>query len=163
EFIEQDFLPGAFTGSVFELAVGNFPQEFFPELLGMTLYLEWEATPTLTPGARMLAARGMNPLFYRLHIAIDNISEGHGALAKEAVKLYLEGKREEGGDKAVQEHWLRIRNGYITWATLGGLGAELIERFLILERKQINISADKEKRVCWPDFKDYYRRQMVRL
>jgi Iron-containing redox enzyme len=111
EFIEQDFLPGAFTASIFELAVGNFPQAFFPELLGMTLYLEWEATPTLTAAARMLVGRGMNPIFYRLHVAIDNISEGHGALAKEAVKLYLEGIREEGGDIAVQEHWLRVRNG----------------------------------------------------
>lgn len=163
EFIEQDFLPGAFTGSVFELAVGSFPQAFFPELLGMTLYLEWEATPTLTPAVRMLAGRGMNPLFYRLHVAIDNISEGHGALAKEAVKLYLEGKREEGGDTAVQEHWLRIRNGYITWATIGGLGREMIERFLVLERKQINVSADSSKKKCWPDFKEYYERQMIRL
>lgn len=163
EFIEHAFLPGAFTAAVFQLAVGNYPQAFFPELLGMTLYLEWEATPTLTAAVRMLARRGMNPLFYRLHVAIDNVSEGHGALAKEAVKLYLAETREEGGDKAVQEHWRRIRNGYITWATMGGLGRELIERFLVLERKQINISADSTKKVCWPDFKEYYRRQMVRL
>ena len=60
EFIEQDFLPGAFTAAVFQLAVGQFPQAFFPELLGMTLYLEWEATPTLTPGVKMLAGRGVN-------------------------------------------------------------------------------------------------------
>jgi hypothetical protein len=163
EFVEQDFLPGAFTQSVFELAVGNFPQEFFPELLGMTLYLEWEATPTLTAPERMLARRGMNPIFYRLHVAIDNVSEGHGSLAKEAVKLYLEDQREEGGEKAVQEAWLRIRNGYITWATAGSLGQELVERYLVLERKQINISADSTKKKCWPDFKRFYRRQMIRL
>jgi heme oxygenase-like protein len=163
EFIEQDFLPGAFASAVFQLSVGNFPEAFFPELLGMTLYLEWEATPTLTPTVRMFKRRAINPLFYRLHVAIDNISEGHGALAMESVKLYLQQKREEGGDKAVQQHWLRIRNGYITWATIGGLGAQLIERYLVIERKQLNISADSSKKVCWPDFKDYYRRQMIRL
>jgi len=163
EFIEQDFLLGAFTGAVFQLAVGNFPQAFFPELLGMTLYLEWEATPTLTAAVRMYARRGINPLFYRLHVAIDNVSEGHGALAKEAVKLYLEQKREEGGAKAVQEHWQRIRNGYITWATLGAFGTRFTERALVIERKQINISADPAKKECWPDFKAYYRQQMIRL
>jgi hypothetical protein len=46
---------------------------------------------------------------------------------------------------------------------MGGLGRELIERFLVLDRKQINVSADSGKKVCWPDFKEYYRRQMVRL
>jgi hypothetical protein len=163
EFIKEDFLPGAFTGPVFQLAVGQFPQEFFPELLGMTLYLEWEATPTMTPAARMLAGRGINPHFYRLHIAIDNISEGHGALAKEAIKLYLSDKREEGGEAAVQEHWKRIWNGYVTWATLSDFGQELVERYLVLERKQINISADPAVRKCWPDYKEYNERRMLHL
>ncbi|MDR6294313.1 hypothetical protein E9232_006867 [Inquilinus ginsengisoli] len=163
EFIEQDFLPGAFTSPLFELAIGRFPQAFFPEILGMTLYLEWEATPTLTSSVRMYAGRGFNPLFYALHVAIDNISEGHGALAKEAVKLYLENIREEGGDKAVQEHWARIRNGYITWLTIGDMGMAMIERFLIIERKQINRSSDPNKKVCWPDVKEYYRRRMIKL
>jgi Iron-containing redox enzyme len=163
EFIKEDFLPGAFTGGVFQLAVGQFPQRFFPELLGMTLYLEWEATPTLTPAARMLEGRGINPLFYRLHIAIDNISEGHGALAKEAVKLYLAEKLEEGGDAAVQEHWRRIWNGYVTWATLSDFGEELAERYLVLEKKQVNRSTVNGQKNCWPDFQAYYRREMIRL
>ena len=163
EFLTEDFLPGAFTGAVFQLSAGQFPQEFFPELLGMTLYLEWEATPTLSPAARMLGGRGMNPLFYKLHIAIDNISEGHGALAKEAVKLYLSDKREEGGEAAVQEHWKRIWNGYVTWATLSDFGKELTERYLVLERKQVNISADPTVKKCWPDYTEYNRRRMLQL
>lgn len=162
-FVEEDFLPGAFTGGVFQLAVGQYPQRFLPELLGMTLYLEWEATPTLTPTALMLEGRNFNPLFYQLHIAIDNISEGHGALAKEAVKLYLADKLEEGGNESVQAHWQRIWNGYVTWATLGGLGEEMIERFLILEKKQINRSPVLGEKKCWPDFSAYYRREMIRL
>lgn len=163
EFIQQDFLPGAFTGAVFQLAVGQSPQQFFPELLGMTLYLEWEASPTLTPMTRMLLSRGLNAHFFQLHVAIDNITAGHGALALQAVKDYLADKREEGGEAAVDLSWRRVWNGYVTWATLGGFGRELTEHSLVLERKQINISADPGRRVCWPDFAQYERRRMLAL
>jgi hypothetical protein len=138
-FIEQDFLPSVFDGSLIELAVGLFPEEFFPELLGMTLYLEWEATPTLRPVARSLELRGLDPQFYRMHAAIDNISVGHGALIKGAVKAYLEQRREEGGDEAVAAAWKRIWRGYVAWATAGGLSDEILERMLLIDRKAIYI------------------------
>ncbi len=141
EFIEQDFLSGAYKAVIFQLGVGLFPQEFLPELLGMTLYLEWEATPTLTPMVRTLHNRFINPQFYRMHVAIDNITAGHGALAKEAIKIYLENKLEEGGEDAVQEHWSRIWTGYVTWATVGGMGMEFFELALILDRKQIDTTS----------------------
>jgi hypothetical protein len=140
EFIEQDFLPGAFTQAVFQLSTGLFPDEFLPELLGMTLYLEWEATPTLLSIQHMYDRRHINSHFYRMHVAIDNISAGHGALAKEAIKLYLEDKRNEGGEEAVQDAWQRIWNGYVTWASAGSLGREFIERLMIFDRKQIDIA-----------------------
>jgi hypothetical protein len=125
EFIEQDFLPSAFTSSVFQMCVGLFPQDFLPELLGMTLYLEWESTPVLAPTVRMLAGRRIDPHFYRLHVAIDNIASGHGALAKRAVKLFLDDAADKGGDAAVQSLWSRIWNGYVTWATTGTFGSDL--------------------------------------
>ena len=34
EFIEQDFLPGAFDGAVFQLSVGLFPENFSPNYWG---------------------------------------------------------------------------------------------------------------------------------
>jgi hypothetical protein len=139
-FIEQDFLPSAFIQPVFQLSVGLFPDEFFPELLGMTLYLEWEATPTLTPAVRMLQGRRIDPHFYSLHVAIDNITAGHGALAKDAIKLYLQKIEDEGGDVAVQDTWERIWRGYVTWATAGDLGAELQELSMILDHKKIDLS-----------------------
>jgi hypothetical protein len=163
EFIASDFLPGAFTQAVFELSVGKFPREYFPELLGMTLYLEWEATPTLWSIANLLAGRNINPLFYQLHVAIDNIKAGHGFLAKDAIKLYLNEIHESGGDGAVQLHWKRIWNGYVTWATVGGLGNEFIERSLILDKKSINRSSAPGVKDCWPDIAGYYRKQMVKL
>lgn len=125
EFIEQDFLPSAFTSSVFQMSVGLFPQDLLPELLGMTLFLEWESTPVLAPTVRLLAGRRIDPRFYRLHVAIDNIASGHGALAKRAITLFLDDAADKGGDAAVQAQWDRIWNGYVTWATTGTFGADL--------------------------------------
>ena len=161
-FIEMDLAPGAWRTAVFQMTIGLFPQDFFPELLGMTLFLEWEATPTLTPKVNMLRARGMNPLFYSLHVAIDNISEGHGALAKEAVKIFLEEKREEGGERAVQEHWRRIWNGYVGWATAGFNGAGMEERRLVLDRVSINVGTPDEPK-CFPDWRAHYHGRMVEM
>ncbi|HWM58343.1 MAG TPA: LodA/GoxA family CTQ-dependent oxidase [Pseudonocardia sp.] len=135
EFIESDLLPSGFEDAVFQMSVGLFPQDLLPELLGMTLYLEWEATPTLTPMVRLLEGRRINPQFYRLHVAIDNIASGHGALAKQAIKLYLDDVREKGGDAAVQAHWQRIWSGYVTWATTGTFGGDLAMHLLLFDGK----------------------------
>ncbi|MES0151777.1 LodA/GoxA family CTQ-dependent oxidase [Mesorhizobium sp. M0012] len=142
KFVEQGLLPSAFIQPVFQLAVGLFPEEFFPELLGMTLYLEWEATPTLTPNVRSLRQRGIDPHFYSLHVAIDNITAGHGFLAKEAIKLYLQRTELEGG--SVSDTWDRIWNGYVTWATAGDLGLDLLVLSMIIDQKQIDISYPME-------------------
>jgi hypothetical protein len=142
KFVEQGLLPAAFIQPVFQLAVGLFPDEFFPELLGMTLYLEWEATPTLTPTVRHYRQRGIDPHFYALHVAIDNITAGHGFLAKEAVKLYLERTEQEGG--SVPDIWNRIWNGYVTWATGGDLGLDLLDLSMIVDHKQIDLSYPME-------------------
>jgi hypothetical protein len=135
DFIDVGILPSAYESSVFQICVGLFPEDFLPELLGMTLYLEWEATPTLTPTVRMLRNRNISPHFYQLHVAIDNISAGHGALAKEAIELYLEQIGREGGDAQVQSQWRRIWNGYVTWATLGTFGSDLIKYLLQFDGK----------------------------
>lgn len=161
-FIEYPFVETAWSSSVLQLCIGLFPQEFFPELLGMTLYLEWEATPSLTPKVRMLRGRGINPLFYALHVAIDNATAGHGALAKQAVKTFLEEQLQEGGADEMQRMWQRIWRGYVTWATVGKLGDEGAKRRLILDKKQVNVGTP-EKPVCVPDLKAYYREQMLKV
>lgn len=134
-FVELDFLPSAFVDPVFQMCVGLFPQAFLPELLGMTLYLEWESTPTLAPMVRLLEGRDIDPHFYRLHVAIDNIASGHGALAKEAVRLYLDDIREKGGDAAVESQWERIWNGYVAWATIGSFGQDLRTHLQLFDGK----------------------------
>ena len=41
-FKTQTCLDSAFTVPMYELAISQFTQTFFPEILGMTLQLEWE-------------------------------------------------------------------------------------------------------------------------
>jgi len=147
-FIEQPLLPAAFIQPVFQFVVGLFPDEFFPELLGMTLYLEWEASPTLTPTVRHYRGRGIDPHFYSLHVAIDNITAGHGFLAKEAIKLYLQRAEDEAGSDGVQEAWRRIWSGYVTWATAGDLGRDLTELCMIIDHKQIDLAYPA---MLWPE------------
>lgn len=164
EFSEYPgFLKEAFINPVFQLSVGMFPEKFFPELLGMTLYLEWETTPTLYQRAKSYERRGIDAQFYSLHVAIDNVIRGHGALAKEAIMFYLADKQEEGGFSPVKESFDRIWNGYVTWATLSDFGTKLLERMLLVDKKQINIDLrDPAKPDCFPNYKsDAYERMIA--
>ena len=114
----------AFTQPVFLLAISQFGDEFMPELLGMTLYLEWSAIGLLSSVDQMKAF-GINPLYYSLHLGIDNASAGHGAIAKTCVEMYLDQVRESEGEDAMQLVWRRIWNGYVAFGTLGNLGEDL--------------------------------------
>ncbi len=78
-------------------------------------------------------------------------------------ETYLAEKREEGGEAAVDVSWRRVWNGYVTWATLGGFGRDLVERTLVLEHTQINLSADPGRRACWPDLAQHDRDRMLAL
>lgn len=117
-------LDSAFTLPVFILAITQFSEEFFPELLGMTLQLEWEAV-SLVPVVDQLNAFGIDPLYYVLHIGIDNAASGHGAIAKKAVEIFLDEVRENEGEEVMQEIWKRIWNGYVAFGTLGSLGQDI--------------------------------------
>ena len=128
-----DLLDSAFTAPVMQLAISLFPKDYLPEIIGMTLYLEWEATPTLSPIVQLYKHYGINPHFYSLHVAIDNISNGHGAIAKKTVQLYLDDILEKSGYTAMQEHWQRIWDGYVCFASTGALGSEML--FLIKNEK----------------------------
>lgn len=151
-FSELDLLPSAWQNPVFQLAVGLFPESFFPELLGMTLYLEWEATPTMMPIVRMLKKHHIDPQFYSMHMAIDNVTAGHGGLARDAVEQYLDSVRANGGEAAVQAQWKRVWNGYVTWATLGTFGGDL---FRLLA--EFDLRGDHE------DVRRIHRERMLRL
>lgn len=121
------FMDSAFTVPMLELALAQFPQTFYPELLGFTLQLEWTVV-SLEPMVMLLDYYGIDPHFYRLHIGIDNASQGHGAKARDAIQLYLDKVRNAGGEEAVQEQWKRIWTGFIAFGSSGTLGEELKQR-----------------------------------
>jgi hypothetical protein len=115
----MDIWEGSFTSPSYQTAIAMFPEQFYPELLGMTLYLEWEAI-YLPAMVKLYEYYGYNPLFYRLHVAIDNPVNGHGAKARDAVTRYLDNIRSESGEPAMQEHFQRIWTGYLAFKFVGG-------------------------------------------
>jgi hypothetical protein len=121
------FLDEAFDVPVFLLAIGQFPEQYLPEILGMTLWLEWEAV-SLVPTVNQLKAFGIDPLYYVLHVGIDNAASGHGALAKKAVEIFLDQVRETQGEEAMQAVWKRIWTGYVAFGTTGELGQKLLDK-----------------------------------
>jgi hypothetical protein len=109
---DQGFLDAAFESPTFQLGLSEFTREYYPELIGMTLYLEWTVV-TLHRAAALLEAHNIDARFYRMHIGIDNAANGHGAQVLRAVQIYLQQIRSAGGN--VQEEWDRIWNGYVAF------------------------------------------------
>ncbi len=124
-----DLLDSAFTVPLFQLVVSEFSQAFFPELLGMTQYLEWSSVE-LKNMVRLNEHFDLDPHFYEMHVAIDNAATGHGAMARRAVELHLEQTRAELGEDAMQAQWKRIWNGYVAFATTGTLADDMLKKRL---------------------------------
>ncbi len=114
----QSISEAQFVGPVFELAISQNSKKYLPEIMGMTLYLEWEVLD-LAAGIPRLDYYGIDSQFYRMHVGIDNASDGHGAKARQAVIDYLDQVLQEGGPDAQQEQWRRIWRGFVAFATAG--------------------------------------------
>ncbi|MFF5291197.1 LodA/GoxA family CTQ-dependent oxidase [Paractinoplanes globisporus] len=127
---DPSLLESSFTLPLFQLVVSQFTDQFLPELLGMTLYFEWESVELATT-ARLLEKFGLDSTYYRLHVAIDNADVGHGAIAKRAVKRYLSGFAD---DDVRQQQWQRIWNGYVAFRITGTLGQDLVDKLLAPSR-----------------------------
>ena len=112
---DPEFLDAAFDSPVFQLGISEFSKRYYPEIIGMSLWLEWTVLELHRISAMVEKAR-LSSHFYRMHIAIDNAANGHGAGIVRAVKLYLRQVRTEGGEPAVQYHWKRIWDGYVAFA-----------------------------------------------
>lgn len=117
-------LQSAFTLPAFQLAISQFSETYYPEILGMPLNLEWSVVD-LKPTRGLAEFYGINPHFYVLHIGIDNAANGHGQRAAAAIRLFLQNARAFGGDDEVQRTWRRIWNGYFAFGNAGTLGQDL--------------------------------------
>jgi len=130
EYAENpDLLDSAFTVPLLQLVVSEFSQAFFPELLGMTQYLEWSSVE-LKNMVLLNEHFDLDPHFYEMHVAIDNAATGHGAMARRAVELHLEQTRAELGEDAMQAQWERVWNGYVAFATTGTLAEDMRKKRL---------------------------------
>jgi hypothetical protein len=109
---DPDFLDAAFESPTFQLAISEFTSDYYPELIGMTLFLEWTVV-TLHRAAGLLERFEINSQFYRMHIGIDNAASGHGGRIFRAVQIYLQNMRDQGVD--VEEQWRRIWDGYVAF------------------------------------------------
>jgi hypothetical protein len=127
-----------YIGAVFQLAISLHTESFLPELLGMTLFLEWEVL-SLVPRIEGFDYIGIDSHFWQMHVGIDNASEGHGAKAKEAVELYLDEALKNGGDLAVQTEWRRIWRGFVGFAT-AGYGYLSNKDILDIQRSDLGLS-----------------------
>ncbi|WP_421736656.1 LodA/GoxA family CTQ-dependent oxidase [Caulobacter sp.] len=122
---DPQFLDSAFTVPAFQLAISEFTEDYYPELIGMTLMLEWEVVQLKQTRDSMIYT-GLDPHFYIMHIGIDNAVNGHGQRAADAVRLYLQTLRLTGGETAVQRAWRRIWNGFVAFGSIGTFGDDLL-------------------------------------
>ena len=123
---DPGLLQSSFTVPAFELAISQFSEQYYPELLGMTLQLEWEVVD-LKPTRDLMDYFGINSHFYVMHIGIDNAVNGHGQRAADAIRLYLQNEAITGGQEAVQTAWRRIWNGFVAFGNVGGAGEDLAQ------------------------------------
>jgi hypothetical protein len=114
-----DIWESSVSSPAYQTAIAHFPEDYFHELLGMTLYLEWEAV-FLPAMVKLYEYHGYSALFYRLHVAIDNPVNGHGSKARDAVIRYLDQVRSEAGEAEVQAQWRRVWTGYLAFKFVGG-------------------------------------------
>ena len=120
----QSFLTSAFDVPTFELAISQFSETWYPELLGMTLQLELGIVEAKTTIA-LMNYYGFDPKYWVMHVGIDNPVNGHAQRAMRAISLYLDGIRANGGgEEAVQAQWQRIWDGYVAFGTTGTFGQD---------------------------------------
>lgn len=140
-----DLWESSFVSPAYQSAAALFPETFYPELLGMTLYLEWEAI-YLPAIVKLYKYFGYPSLFYELHVAIDNPVNGHGARARDAVLRYLNDIRVKGGEQEMQDHWRRVWDGYLAFKFVGS--DEWLYRFtnpLTLDERMVDMVRSKRR------------------
>ncbi len=117
-FIHHPFIPFAFDLPAFLLTIGQFPEEFLPELLGLNLAIELSGLGrTYRRLAWELECHGLDASIVRLHQSIDNLASGHAALACEAILCHLKALA-SGGEEVIQQQWRRVFTGYRAFAVV---------------------------------------------
>jgi hypothetical protein len=110
EFIDDiDFLDEGFMAPVFRLAIAEFPETRFPEIVGVNMVCEFHGLGSAgIAKADGLTDLGFDTSFTRLHIADDNIEMGHSAKSRDAVVFLMAEATRLG---VTDQVWERVRRG----------------------------------------------------
>lgn len=112
-----DLKSESFRLPVFWLAIGKFPLRYRPEILGLNLAMELSGVGGAYRNAQsFLRYHNLPTTFVDLHNTIDNVSDGHAALAVDAINTCIAAI--ESTDEAVR-FWTRVRNGYEALEPIG--------------------------------------------
>jgi hypothetical protein len=121
EFANDPRIPAkSFRFACILMALRSHTDRFFPEILGFTLSVELEGLGCLYRFmTRELERNGKSALFYRVHVAADNLGSGHSHIAIEAINRYIQAFSDlSAGSRVVNCVWRRIWNGLLAFRTL---------------------------------------------
>lgn len=115
----RGFLDRAFDLPNYLLAISLFPETYLPEIIGLNLAIELSGLGAVYMRLTdEMEYWGIDSRIVRLHLSIDNMENGHAALARQAVVLHLEQIRARGGKDDRDAHWKRILTGYRSLRTV---------------------------------------------
>jgi Iron-containing redox enzyme len=117
-FKDQDeLLDELYPYAVFQLSFAQFPDSFFPEILGYNVAIEmFGACELRMHEIQKLRHWGFDATYEVTHLSIDNVSAGHTRAAMDAVISHLDDVKRAVGIAAMQAEWRRIWTGYAAFA-----------------------------------------------
>lgn len=145
---DPTLMTNAYENPAFQLAISEFTDEYYPEIIGMTLYLEWTVL-SLKPVAEKLKYFGIDTEYFDMHLAIDNASAGHGRMVVDAIKLYMAEMKSMAGERGAQAVWQRIWDGMVAFSIMqdrlvASVKAGLQHRATLLEQMHSMLLAKRE-------------------
>ncbi|KAF3940249.1 hypothetical protein ABW19_dt0207988 [Dactylella cylindrospora] len=113
KFVSSDENPGndprVWAAAIAQLALGMFPDQLLPEIIGFNLAYEAVTLDTLMC-AQELKELKLDPTYFSLHITIDNSDSGHTAMALHAVSKYMDTCETP---EEIDKMWRRVQAGYV--------------------------------------------------
>jgi Iron-containing redox enzyme len=129
EFIKSTiFDDDAFEVPAFWLSISQFPRRFLPETLGLNLAMELSGVGGAYRTARDdLKRYDFDTQFVDLHNTIDNVSNGHSAMALSAVDMYMDDIFATHDATTASAYWRRIWVGFRALSTQKGRWIDTIK------------------------------------
>lgn len=134
EFIDwAPLLETSFEIPVFWMSISCFPRHFMPEILGLNLAVELAGI-----GGQYMQARdtlrnfGLPTLFIDVHLADDNLAQGHTAKSLNAIRSYMDDIAAREGHHRLNTVWRRVWSG--VRSTLPQIGTTRLVAHKVLAR-----------------------------